>query len=69
MPCVVQDVLLINPSQQYPTDKSNDASTSLRSAELNGFAYRSLEQQSQSSSDSERYGAEHEAVKIAATRQ
>ena len=38
-----QDVLLVNPSQQYPADKSNDASSSLRSTELNGFAYRSLD--------------------------
>lgn len=44
--CATQDVLLVNPSQAYPADKSVDASSSLRSTELNGFAYRSLDSRS-----------------------
>ena len=32
----------MKPAQQYPADKSIDASSSLRSTELNGFAYRNL---------------------------
>lgn len=46
-----EDVLLVNPSQAYPADKSVDASSSLRSTELNGFAYRSLDSRSGGESD------------------
>ena len=46
LPRFVQDVLLVNPSQAYPAEKSVDASSSLRSTELNGFAYHSLEMRS-----------------------
>jgi len=53
----LQDVLLVNPSQQYPADKSNDASSSLRSTELNGFAYRSMDGGSADSDASERCNA------------
>lgn len=52
-----QDVLLVNPSQAYPSDKSVDASSSLRSTELNGFAYRALDTRSGSDSGSaDRHG-------------
>lgn len=46
-----QDVLLVNPGQQYPADKSVDASSSLRSTELNGFVYRNLQRESPTSSE------------------
>lgn len=55
-------MLLVNPSQQYPADKSNDASSSLRSTELNGFAYRALDGQSANSSDTSSERQAHLAV-------